>query len=445
MEQEIFAEQNIPKAYIKLSLPLVFSMVVGLIYNLADTFFVAQTGNTDLIAGVSLGVPVFTFLMAIGNIFGLGGSSLISRLLGQQDADGSKRVSAFAFYGSLLTGVVLGALMILFRTPLVYLIGADADTFRHLSDYYLFLSIGAPFVIESFVHSNLLRAEGMSKESMIGTVGGAVVNIILDPLLISGLHWGAAGAAIASVLGYVFSDTYFAIVVYRKSRSLSIDPRKMGIPFDFLRQIFGIGIPAAIVNIMQSVSIIVINQFLLPYGNDKIAAMGIAMKASMIALLVLTGLSFGGQPLYGYYYGAKDRKRLWELLCFCLKFLSGAAIVLSGAVFLTAPWLMRAFVSDAQIIADGTLMLRLQVVTMIFVAIVLLMTIIFQAAGKIVGSFLLSISRQGVVFLVVLFVAVSLFGYMGILAAQAVADVLTACFALLLFYKELYPEFRPQT
>ncbi len=441
MENEIFNEPKISKAYIRLSLPLVFSMVVTLIYNLADTFFVAQTNDTNIVAGVSLGAPVFTFLMALGNIFGQGGSSLISRLLGQQDEQSVRRTSSFCFYVTLITGIFMTAIMLIFRVPLLYLIGANAESFSHASDYYIFLAIGAPAVMLSFIHSNLLRSEGMSKESMIGTISGALVNIILDPIFISMLGWGARGAAIASVIGYLFSDTLFIIIVIKRSKRLSLKPQEIKIPSEHITQIFGIGIPAAISNIMQSISIIFVNQFLLPFGNDKIAAMGIVLKVSMIALLILTGFSFGGQPLFGYYYGSGNKQRLLELFHFCIRFISSIAVILTALIFSAAPFLMKCFMDNEAIVKDGTIMLRFQVITMTFVGIILLLTIIFQSFGKITGSFILSISRQGIIFLIVLIIAYHTIGYIGIIASQAIADTVTMAIAIILFYRQLYHEF----
>lgn len=343
MENAIFEEKKVSKAYMKLSLPLVLSMTVSLIYNLADTFFVAQTQNTNIVAGVSLCAPLFTTLMALGNIFGQGGSSLISRLLGKNDTTATRRVSAFCFWGAILIGVLMGFIMLLFRTPLLYVIGANEETFNFARDYYTWLAIGAPALVLSFIHSNLLRSEGMSKESMIGTMGGAIVNILLDPIFISVLGLNAGGAAMASVIGYIFSDVYFAVVVAKKSKVLTLDIQETRIPADHVKDIFAIGIPAAVVNIMSSVSAVLVNQFLLPYGNEKIAAMGIALKVSMIVLLLLTGFSFGGQPLFGYYYGAGDKQRFGELFHFCLKFISGLALALSAVVFIFAKPFMRAF------------------------------------------------------------------------------------------------------
>ena len=441
MENEIFNEPRVSKAYMHLSVPLVLSMVVTLIYNLADTFFVAQTNDTNIVAGVSLGAPLFTLLMAVGNIFGQGGSSLISRLLGQKDKEGVRHVSSFCFYATIFAGIIIGIAMLVFRVPLLYVIGANKETFAHASSYYIYLAIGAPAIMISFIHSNLLRSEGMSKESMAGTIMGAVINIVLDPIFISALGWGAGGAAIATVIGYLCSDIFFAIIVVKRSKILSVSIKEFKIPAKHMGQIAGIGIPAAIVNLMQSVSIVLVNQFLLPFGNDKIAAMGIVLKVSMIALLLLTGFAFGGQPLFGYYYGAGDKKRLSELFRFCICFISIMAIFLSVVIILFAPNLMRCFMQNDSIISDGTLMLRWQVATMVFVGIILLMTIVFQSLGKVVGSFILSASRQGIIFLIVLTVAYYTAGYMGIVVSQAISDAITAVIAVILFRKQLYKEF----
>ena len=221
-----------------------------------------------------------------------------------------------------------------------------------------------------------------------------------------------------------------------------MDPKKIKVSIQHMGQILGIGIPAAIVNVMQSASVVLMNQFLLPYGNEKIAAMGIVLKANMIALLILTGFAFGGQPMFGFYYGAGDKKRMRELFQFCLRFIGLISLGLTILLFLAAPLLMRSFMSNETIVADGTIMLRWQVISTLFVGIILLLTILFQSTGKVAGSFILSISRQGVVFLLVLIIAYHTVGYMGILVSQAIADVFTAVLAGILFYKQLYREFR---
>lgn len=270
----IFDLDHLYRTYFKMALPSVFGLMVSVVYNLADTFFIAQSNDTALIAGVSLCAPVFTALMAFGNIYGQGGSSLISRLLGQDDREGTGRVSSFCFYVALTTGVVLAALMMLFRVPLLGILGATAETMPHAQAYYTVLAIGAPATVLNFIHSNLVRCEGMATQSMIGSIGGTVINIILDPILITTVGWGAGGAAIATIVGYLCSDLYFLWLLHKKSRCLSVKLSQCHVTGRELQQILGVGVTAALSNLMQSLTVIVMNQFLLPYGNDKIAAHG---------------------------------------------------------------------------------------------------------------------------------------------------------------------------
>lgn len=432
--ESFFDTKHLYRSYFKMALPVVLGLAVTLVYNLADTFFIAQTNDTNLIAGVSLCAPVFTTLMAFGNIYGQGGSSLISRMLGQNNLEGTARISSFSFYIAIATGAVLAVVMTLFRAPLLTLLGANAETLGYAQSYYTVLTLCAPIIVLSFIHSNLVRCEGLANESMVGTILGAVVNIILDPILISGLGMGALGAAVATVIGYLCSVVYFLWVLRKKSRCLSVRLSQCRVSANELRQILGVGVTAALSNLMQSLTVIVINQFLLAYGNDKIAAMGIVLKVNMIAQLILTGFAFGGVPMYGYLYGAKQQDTLKKLLRFCLLFLCGLSLVLTAFLCLAATPLMQLFVQDSALVATGAEMLRWQAATAVFAGIILLLTVLFQATGKIVPAFLLSISRQGIVFIVVLVVCVRLFTYNGVIIAQAVADVLSAFLALGLLF-----------
>lgn len=434
--------EPISKLYMNLAIPLVFSMVITLVYNLTDTYFVAATGNTALIAGVSLGAPVFTFLMALGNIFGQGGSSLLARLLGQDKREECRHVGAWCFYLALAVGLTVGVVMLAARKPMLALLGADPETYPYARDYYVWLSAGALLVVGSFVHTNLLRAEGLSKESMIGTVGGAVVNIILDPILISAVGLGAAGAAIATVIGYLFTVLYCLVIVRKKSACLSVSIKEIRISGACQGQILSIGLAAAVTHIMQSFGVIFLNQALLPYGNDKIAAMGIAIKVSLIVLMIITGLTFGGQPLFGFYYGSGNRDRLLGTIKYAVKIICGTAAGLSLLVFLFTGPLLSVFLPDPSLVQTASPMLRLQVVSMVCIGLIMLATILFQSVGKALPALILSLARQGVVFAGVLFLLSRIWGYGGVLAAQAVSDLVTLVIAGILFYVRFCPLLR---
>lgn len=170
--------------------------------------------------------------------------------------------------------------------------------------------------------------------------------------------------------------------------------------------------------------------------------MGIVMKINLIAILILVGFAFGAQPLIGYNYGAKNHSRLKEILRFSYRFECGTALVLAVALSLAAPGLMGIFMQDADIISVGVPMLRMQQMGMVFTAVVLVTTCTFQSAGKAVGAFLLSVSRQGVLFAAVIMTASRVFGYVGVLMAQAVSDFFTAILAVGLFYVLIHKEIR---
>ena len=430
MKNELFETTPVPKAYLTLAFPVVLSMMVSLIYNMVDTYFIALTGKQDLVAGVSLAVPVFTLMIAFGDIFGLGGSSIISRLLGEKNETAAKKASAFCIWTSIGFGLLVTLILLLFRAPVPALLGAKGDTCQHASDYYTWIAIGAAAIIFGLVPSNILRTEGMAAQAMVGSILGSIINIVLDPVFIFVLNQGAAGAAIATVLGNIFADCYYLFVIVTKSQRLSASIREIHISGTMARDIFTIGIPASITNLMQSFMVMMTNHFLLAYGTDKIAAMGIALKANMITALILVGFAFGGQPLIGYNYGSRNQKRLKEILKFAYLLEMGLGLVFTILMSVFAPAIIGIFMKDPDIMANGAAMLRCQQLGMVFMSVTLVSTCVCQSVGNALGAFLLSVCRQGVLYAAFLFLLSNLFGYHGILLSQACADLATAVMAV---------------
>lgn len=432
MEQELFARATIPRAYFKMALPVVLSMLVSLVYNMVDTWFIAQTQNTALVAGVSLCAPMFTLMVAMGDIFGLGGSSLISRLLGQGEEKRVRHVSAFCSYGAIVWGVLVGALMLIFRQPILHLLGASSDTMDSAMAYYSYLALGAPAIIFTLVPSNILRTEGMAVASMVGSITGALVNMILDPIFIFGLNMGAGGAALATVLSNVVSAALLMVLLVAKSQRLSMRLRDCPVQRTELREILVIGVPASITNLMQSFAMTLTNRFLLPYGTENVAALGIALKVNMIVMLIMVGFAFGAQPLLGYNYGANNRERLRGILKFDVLVQLVFSVVMTVVFLIFAPQIIRIFMSDGGVMQAGSRILRCMVITMPLMGIILVCTTLFQAAGKAMPAFLLSISRQGVALLLCMVVLSAVFGFYGVILAQAAADVVSVILALVL-------------
>lgn len=428
----MFDLNRLKSTYFKMALPVVIGLVITLIYNIVDVYFIALTKNDALIAGVGYCGPLFTLLMAFGNIFGQGGSSVVSRLLGANDTKDLKKISSFCFYFSIIVGLIVMLIMLVFQNAFLKLLGASGDNLSHARDYYIWLGIGAPAIISSFVHGNLIRCEGHAKEAMIGHIVGTIINIVLDPILILGFKMGAAGAAIATITGYAVSTVYFFFSAKRISKHIGLNPKDMICEGKYVGQIVGIGMTSAITNIMQTVSCIILNRFLTPYGGDPtIAAMSVMLKVALIAQLVLSGFSFGALPVYGYLFGSKNLAKLKELTKFFVVFLTGVGLFITVLLGCLATPVAGVFFDDASTIQTAANMLRWQLVGTVFMALIMVFTVLFQASGKVIPAFIMSISRQGVVFIAAIIILNATAGYTGVLATQAVADFVSFLIGLL--------------
>ncbi|WP_143461828.1 MATE family efflux transporter [Levilactobacillus enshiensis] len=430
--EELFERSSIPRAYFKLALPVVLSMVASMIYNLADTFFVSQTQNTNLVAGVALCTPLFSLLIAIGDIFGLGGSSLISRLLGEKAYHTGSRVSSFCLYGSVVFGLLTTALLLVFDRPILHMLGATPATYPYASQFYRIMAAGAMPIIVSIVPGNLIRTEGFATQSMIGTMVGTVITIILDPILIFPLGLGAAGAALATVIGYTISAGALVYLTKRYCQVISVDPKISRISWSLVGSVLFIGIPGSITNLMQAFGTTILNRYLVDYGPTRVAAMGIVLKVYMIIMLVMVGFAFGAQPLIGYTFGAKNMTRFKKILHFDLLVEVVYALVFAVILMILAPQIIALFLHNAAVITAGTYMLRVFLLTTPFVGAVLVYTTVFQSTGKASGALIMSLSRQGIVFYVMIVTGAALFGYHGVIWAQPAADVVTCLIGWLL-------------
>ncbi|VDG19073.1 MATE family efflux transporter [Lactobacillus coryniformis subsp. coryniformis KCTC 3167 = DSM] [Lactiplantibacillus mudanjiangensis] len=437
--EELFVKKPIPQAYFQLALPVVFGMLASMVYNLADTFFVAQTQNTDLVAGVALCTPLFSFMLAVGDIFGLGGSALMSRLLGQKNTTTSRRVSSFSAYAGIVTGLVVTILLLVFETPILHLFGATSATYGYAARFYRIMAWGAIFIIFSLIPSNMIRTEGLAKQSMIATIAGTALTIILDPIFIFPLHGGAAGAALATVTGYALTDLILVHFVLKRCQVNSVNWHEVKIGGPLIRGILVIGIPASITNLMQSFGVALLNNYLAHYGTTQIAAIGIANKIYMVVMLLIVGFAFGVQPLIGYNFGAKAFPRLKKIIYFDLFVEMGLALVLASLLMIFAPTLVSWFMPQAAIVNAGSLLLRSLLSTTPFIGAILVFTTLFQSTGQALGAFIMAISRQGVVFVIVIVLANQLFGYLGVVWAQPIADLLTFVIGLAFYVFKFRP------
>lgn len=424
--EDLFEKAPVHRAYFTLAMPVVLSMLASMIYNLADTFFVSMTQNTALVAGVSLCTPLFNLMIALGDIFGLGGSAYVSRLLGQHNYELARRVSSFCFYGVLFAGIAVAVLMLVFERPVLTLMGATATTYPYAAQFYRIFNVGAALVALSIVPGNLMRTEGRAKENMIGSVGGIIVSIALDPILILSLKLGAAGAALANVIGFVLTDLILVYFVRRRCQIVNVNWHESRSHKADIWQILVIGVPASVTNLMVSYQTALFNNYLARYGADRVAALGIALKVYQVVNAIMIGFAFGAQPLIGYSYGANDKPRLQKVIRFDLMVEVVWSLVMASLMIIVSPWLVSLFLKNPAVIHYGGQLLRILLVTTPFVGAILVYTTVFQSTAKALNAFIMSISRQGIIFTVAIVVGNLLFGYTGTIWSQAIADVLTA-------------------
>ena len=437
---DVFEKDPIPKAVFKLALPTVLSMIVAVFYNMVDTFFVGRTGDPNQVAAVSVATPVFLFFMAAGNIFGMGGSSFLSRALGEKQYDKAKKISSFCLYAGFATGVIGAILMLTFMAQILNAVGTSENTFGFAKSYLSWIAYGGPAIVISTAFTNLIRGEGAAQSSMKGMMAGTVANIILDPIFILDsflgipcLGLGVAGAAIATVIGNLVSILFYFIHVCKPGSVLTLSPEYFAIRNGILKGVLLIGLPASITNILMSLSNILMNTFLVAYGDVAVAGMGIAMKANMLVVFVQLGLGAGIQPLVGYNFGARNFRRMKDTMKFAVLCNTIAGLILTAAYFVFTRQIVSVFIGDEAVIEMGMKMLRALMYSSSFLGILFVLNFSFQAMGKAKESLALAISRQGFVFVPCTIIMNKLIGLEGLILSQPIADIVSIFIALTMF------------
>lgn len=240
---EVFSKAPVSQAVFKNALPAIAAMLMVLVYNLADTFFIGQTHDALQVAAVSLATPVFLMFMAVGTAFGIGGTSVISRALGEGKKEYAKKVCSFCMWSCIVVGVVMAALFLIFMNPILSLIGASSDTWDLSKTYLSIVACSGPFVLVSNCYANIIRAEGEAGKAMMGQLLGNLLNFILDPVMILGFGWNIAGAAIATVIGNLFGAGYYIFYFLRGKSILSINIKDFTLKDKVCSNVLVIGIP----------------------------------------------------------------------------------------------------------------------------------------------------------------------------------------------------------
>ena len=428
--KELFEHAPISKAVTVMAVPTIITMLVVVIYNMADTFFIGQTNDAMQVAAVSLSTPVFMLFMALGNLFGIGGSSAISRALGAGQEERAKHISSFCAYAALGAGVLFMLIFLIGMNGILALIGASENTIGYARTYLSYVAFGGPFIMFGTAFGNILRGEGAAKQSMAGNLIGTVTNIVLDPILILWAGMGVAGAAIATVIGNMAACCFYLHYLLRGKSVLSIHPKHFRAGEGIALGVMAIGIPASLNNILMSCSNIVYNKQLVGYGDTPVAAMGVAMKTNMLVVLLQIGLCAGIQPLIGYNYGAGNTKRLKQVFRFTGMCAVALGTFLTLLMVVAREPIIRAFINDAAVIEQGIKMMIALQLSGPVIGILFLCINTLQGMGKAIPSLVLTICRQGLVFVPMILILNAVFGLDGIIYAQPVADYISIAVAV---------------
>lgn len=434
-ENELMARMKVSKAVATMAIPSVISSLVTVVYNMADTFFVGQTGDPLQVAAVSLTNPIFILFMAVANMFGMGGSAVASMALGEQNQKRMKQVSTFITYASLAVGILFALVLVGFMQPILSIFGANEETYALACGYVFHISYGAPFIIWSAASSFVVRSEGASKEAMIGSMIGTIANIVLDPVLISGFHLGAAGAAVATTLGNILASLYYLWYFVKKSNNFSIGIRNFTCRYGIFSGICSCGLPTAIFSTLMSVSTIVLNQILVAYGNAPVAAIGIVFKANMFITFLQMGLANGVQPLLGYNFGSGDKKRFQDIAAYTKKCCIVIGILATLLFFVFRRQIIGLFIQDEEVIMYGVRMLIAYMLSGPVIGILFMNMNCMQSVGKAFWATILSVLRQGVLLIPLLFLLNALGGLTGVIYGQALTDYIAVILSVLMWRK----------
>nr|WP_326183810.1 MATE family efflux transporter [uncultured Oscillibacter sp.] len=442
---ELFERAPIPKAVMTMAVPTVLSSLVMVLYNLADTYFVGILNDPIQNSAVTLAAPVLLAFNAVNNLFGVGSSSMMSRALGRKDYGAVRQSSAFGFFCALTCGILFSVGYTAFRQPLLVALGTDSETARATSEYLKWtVTCGAAPAILNVVMAYLVRAEGAAFHASIGTMSGCALNIILDPIFILpwGLGLGASGAGLATFLSNCVACGYFFILLRRRRERTFVCVSPSMFKFDkvIAAEVCGVGIPAAIQNLLNVTSMTVLNNFTSAYGSNAVAAMGIAQKVNMIPLYIALGLSQGVMPLISYNYSSRNIRRMRETVLFSFRAAVGFMLLMSAGYYFSAGRLISLFMKNESIIRFGSSFLRGMCLGLPFLCVDFLAVGVFQACGMGRKALVFAILRKVVLEIPALFLLNWLWPMYGLAYAQPAAELvlsIAAVFTLVRLFRNI--------
>ena len=438
---EVFESMPIHSALTKMAIPTIASQLVVLIYNLADTWFIGKTNNPYMVAASSLVLTVFLLTSALSNLFGTGGGTLVVRLLGAKQEDEAKKAASLSLVMAAGATLFFSLCCLIFMNPLLNALGASENTIGYARQYLFFVVIlgGLPTVLSNTM-SNMVRNVGYSKEAGFGLSMGGLLNVALDPLFMFVLlpdGYQVMGAAIATMLSNMVVLCYF-IVIYKKLSSksvLELPKRIERVSRDSFKSLFAVGLPAASGVMLYDLSNMVINRLSSGHGDIELAAIGIVLKAERLPINIGLGICFGMMPLIAYNFAAKNHKRMMAFFSTARTYgLIVAAISL--VLYRTfAPFIVRAFISDAETVMLGTEFIKVRCLAPAFMFLSFHMVHFMESVGKGKVAFWLCVIRQLCLNIPILIIMNHFFGMKGIVFTQVFADFFNVVATYIIYFR----------
>lgn len=441
----LFENAPVYAAVLTLVVPTVISQILTIIYNFADTWFVGRTGDEAAVAAVSVAMPLFIVMTGLSNLFGIGGSSMISRSLGAKREDDAKSAFSFALWGGIAAAVAYSVVIFFFGKNLVNLIGGDKNSEKYIIQYLFWTIVvgGVPTMLSSLL-GHLVRSVGKSKVSGFVMSMGALLNIALDPLfmfVILPKGHEVAGAAIATMLSNAVSAIVFIIYILKSDEKVfSVNPKNFTLKGGVAKEVLATGAPACLSTCLAMVSNIAANKLMSDYGTAAVAGLGIAKKSNTLAFNINMGLTQGVLPLIGYNYAAKNYSRMKKTVVFTFG-ITIAFSLLCTFVYRTFPQpIIKFFIDEPETVAEGVKLLPTLAIAVVFCAMTYLMNTVFQATGRKFYSLLTSMMRKGIFDVPLMFLFKRYLDETGIVIATPTAEILSifvSMFLLVRFLKSL--------
>lgn len=423
----------VPKAIAHMAIPMILAMIVNMIYNIADAYFIGRLNNTPMLASITLALPFTTILMALGELFGTGGSTYISRLLGEKKLDCVKEASSVTLYLSLISGFLFMLLCLPLLSLILKLLGATGETLLHTRSFITAYTIGSPFVIANFTLAQMVRGEGASTESMVGMIISVIVNIILDPVFIFLFHMDVMGASIATVIGNACAVIYYIYYLKKKSSAQSVSVKDFKPNRTILSNIFKIGISALLLSVFLIVSSLMFNNYAVMYGDHVVAAFGVANRVCQISDFIGMGIYMGVVPLIAFSYASNNTERLNKVLKTTALYLVTIISVIAAVLFIFRTQVLELFSSDGSVIKVGVIILSALLLSTLFAGISGFLTSMFQAFGKGIQSTVMSVSR-GIALIPIIIVGNNLFQLNGVIWSMTASEMCACLIGLFLWF-----------